>query len=179
MSASPSLGRLVLAAVVAAAAVFATPTLAARVGKPAPAFTLTTLDHRRVSLADLKGKVVILNFWATWCTPCKAELIAMNNYARKHPNDGLAIFAIKTDDYPAYKLRDLEKALPFPVVDDFRSWDYGKINDKVPSSWVIDRAGVLRLKQAGAFSEDSLDTTISPLLAEPQPASAAQVASRT
>jgi cytochrome c biogenesis protein CcmG, thiol:disulfide interchange protein DsbE len=166
-------------AIALAAIALAGPAAAARVGRPAPGFTLTTLDHQRFSLADLKGKVVVLNFWATWCTPCKAELIAMNNYARAHPNEGLAIFAIKTDDYPATKLRDLEKALPFPVVEDFRSWDYGKINGEVPSSWVIDRTGVLRLKQAGAFNEDSLDTTISPLLAEPASAPAPQVASRT
>ncbi len=165
-------------ALAGATAALATPSLAARVGKPAPGFTLTTLDHHKLSLADLKGKVVILNFWATWCTPCKAELIAMNNYARRHANEGLAIFAIKTDDYPASKLRDLERALPFPVVEDFRSWDYGKINGEVPSSWVIDRAGVLRLKQAGAFNEDSLDATISPLLAEPPSAPAPEVASR-
>ncbi|HLK26664.1 MAG TPA: TlpA disulfide reductase family protein [Caulobacteraceae bacterium] len=166
-------------AIVLAATSLAAPALAARVGRPAPGFTLVTLDHRKISLADLRGKVVILNFWATWCTPCKAELAAMNNYARAHPNRGLVIFAIKTDDYPAAKLGDLQKALPFPVVDDFRSWDYGKINDQVPSSWVIDRAGVLRLKQAGAFNEDTLDTTISPLLDQPPPPATPQVASRT
>jgi len=55
------------------------------------------------------------------------------------------------------------------VVADFRSWDYGKINDKVPSSYVIDRAGVLRLMQAGAFSEDGFEQTVSPLLDQPAP----------
>ncbi|HXQ11942.1 MAG TPA: TlpA disulfide reductase family protein [Caulobacteraceae bacterium] len=155
------------------------PASAARVGRPAPAFTLVTLDHQRYSLADLRGKVVVLNFWATWCTPCKAELVAMNNYARRHPGEGLAIFAIKTDDYPAYKLVELAKALPFPVVADFRSWDYGEINKQVPSSYVIDRAGVLRLKQAGAFNEDSFDQTISPLLAQPPPPAQASAGSTT
>ncbi|HXQ46867.1 MAG TPA: TlpA disulfide reductase family protein [Caulobacteraceae bacterium] len=155
--------------VLAAAVLVGGPASAARVGRPAPGFTLVTLDHQKYSLADLRGKVVVLNFWATWCTPCKAELAAMNNYARRHPGEGLAIFAIKTDDYPAYKLTDLAKALPFPVVADFRSWDYGEINNQVPSSYVIDRAGVLRLMQAGAFNEDGFDQTITPLLAQPAP----------
>ncbi len=163
----------------AALALFAGPAMAARVGRPAPGFTLVTLDHQKYSLADLRGKVVVLNFWATWCTPCKAELVAMNNYARRHPGEGLAIFAIKIDDYPAYKLAELAKALPFPVVADFRSWDYGEINNQVPSSYVIDRAGVLRLKQAGAFNEDSFDQTISPLLAQPAPPAQASVGSST
>jgi cytochrome c biogenesis protein CcmG/thiol:disulfide interchange protein DsbE len=153
----------------AAIVLVAGPASAARVGRPAPGFTLVTLDHQKYSLSDLRGKVVVLNFWATWCAPCKAELVAMNNYARRHSGEGLAIFAIKTDDYPADKLVDLAKALPFPVVADFRSWDYGEINNQVPSSYVIDRAGVLRLKQAGAFNEDGFDQTISPLLAQPPP----------
>jgi cytochrome c biogenesis protein CcmG/thiol:disulfide interchange protein DsbE len=160
--------------VLAAVALACGPASAARVGRPAPGFTLVTLDHHKYSLADLRGKVVVLNFWATWCTPCKAELLAMNNYARRHPDQGLVIFAIKTDDYPASKLTALASALPFPVVADFRSWDYGEINNQVPSSYVIDRAGVLRLMQAGAFNEDGFDQTVTPLLAQPAPA--AQVA---
>jgi cytochrome c biogenesis protein CcmG/thiol:disulfide interchange protein DsbE len=159
--------------VLAAAALVCGPASAARVGRPAPGFTLVTLDHHKYSLADLRGKVVVLNFWATWCTPCKAELLAMNNYARRHPDQGLVIFAIKTDDYPASKLTALANALPFPVVADFRSWDYGEINNQVPSSYVIDRAGVLRLKQAGAFNEDGFDQTVTPLLAQPAQVAAA------
>src|SRR5271155_4755008 len=95
----PMWSRISVWTALLAAVVFVVgPANGARGGRPAPGFKLITLDHQKYSLADLRGKVVVLNFWATWCAPCKAELAAMNNYARRHSGEGLAIFAIKTDD---------------------------------------------------------------------------------
>ena len=62
---------------------------ASDIGKPARDFKLTTLDGQTVKLADLKGKVVVVNRWATWCTPCKAEMVAFENYLRTHPKSDL------------------------------------------------------------------------------------------
>jgi cytochrome c biogenesis protein CcmG, thiol:disulfide interchange protein DsbE len=77
---------------------------------PAPDFTATTFDGREVTLADFKGQVLIINFWATWCGPCKEELPLLNNYyaAAKQRDYGLKILAITTEDsLPAFKLRPL------------------------------------------------------------------------
>ena len=57
------------------------------VGEPAPAFSVRTLDGERVSLADLAGKSVLVNFWNTWCPPCKAELPALKSFAKAHGQD--------------------------------------------------------------------------------------------
>ena len=65
-----------------AGALVAGPALALRVGRPAPGFSLTTMDRRKVSLNDLKGQVVVLDYWATWCGPCKLQLVVIENYLR-------------------------------------------------------------------------------------------------
>src|ERR1700751_3562521 len=61
------------------------------VGRPAPAITLTTLDGKHIDLRDLRGKVVILTFWATWCDPCRDELPLLSRYASEHAKEGLVV----------------------------------------------------------------------------------------
>ncbi len=72
------------------------------VGKPAPKFKVTTFDHKTYSLADLKGNVILLNYWATWCGPCRVELPLIDSYLRGYRNkigrDDLKIFAVTVDD---------------------------------------------------------------------------------
>ncbi|HEY3797143.1 MAG TPA: TlpA disulfide reductase family protein [Caulobacteraceae bacterium] len=90
---------------------------AAKVGKPAPGFTLSTFAHQKYSLAQLKGEVVVLNYWATWCTPCKAEMVVFENFYRTHPGTDLKLFAIATEDsLPNTMLTQLQAALSFPLV---------------------------------------------------------------
>jgi cytochrome c biogenesis protein CcmG/thiol:disulfide interchange protein DsbE len=143
------------------------------IGKPAPGFSLTTLDHKKYSLADLKGKVIVLSYWASWCTPCKAELVTMENYMRRHPGTDLKIFAVDTlEDIPASKFKPLAEHLSFPLVFTVWSWSYGAIGNAVPTNYIIDRSGVVRYARAGGFDDDSFEATIAPLLAEPPPAEA-------
>ena len=86
---------LVLGLLVAAAPATArTP----QVGEVAPPVDLVTFDRERVSLADLKGQVVVLNFWATWCGPCKAEMPLLDAAAEQKKDKGLRIFAVATED---------------------------------------------------------------------------------
>ncbi|MDR3506867.1 MAG: TlpA disulfide reductase family protein [Caulobacteraceae bacterium] len=157
----------------------ATPGLAAQVGKPAPAFTVTTFDHQTLSLDDLRGKVIVLNYWATWCAPCRAEMAAFDSYLRSHHTDDLKVFAITVDSTATpYQLRALARALAFPLILRLEGWGYGQIGGAVPTSYVIDRAGVLRYARAGAFTEASFDALITPMLAEAPPAPTGAPSSR-
>ena len=137
---------------------------ASEVGKPARDFTITTLDKQSVRLADLRGKVIVVNRWATWCTPCKAEMVAFENYLRTHPNADLKIYAVTTElQYPAYKLKPLQAILHFPIGTSITGGGYG-VKSGVPTSYVIDRAGVVRYADAGAFSLESFEALVTPLL---------------
>ena len=140
------------------------------VGKPAPAFELTTVDGSKIKLTDLRGQVVVLNYWATWCGPCKKELPLLNAYYKINGQHGLKVFAITTEDsLPLSQLKPLAAALTIPMVRRMKG-DYD-ILGAVPTNFVIDRAGVLRYAKAGSFDLDDLNTVILPLLREPVPAS--------
>jgi len=137
-----------------------------KVGKPAPPFTIVTFDHRTVRLADLAGKVVVLNFWATWCAPCRIELPMLDGYLRRHPSDDLRLFAVTTEgSVPDSKLKPLASLLSFPLATSISGPGYGPISGAVPSNFVIDRDGVVRYAKAMAFNTASFDAVVSPLLA--------------
>ncbi len=157
----------------------ASPGVAAKLGAEAPPFTLKTFDGTQVSLTELRGQVVVLNFWATWCGPCKAEMPALDAYVRSHPGRGLRIFAVATEDsVPAFRLKPLQALLSFPLVAKLKGGShYGPIGNAVPTSYVIDRAGVIRYAKAAAFTTETLDAVVAPLLAEARPASAPPVVS--
>ena len=134
-------------------------------GKPAPKFTLHTFDHRKITQADLAGQVVVLNFWAVWCGPCKAELPAIDAYVRKAGPD-LRVFAVTVDDSVSDNaLKPLASALSFPLATRIDG-RYGPIDGAVPSNYIIDRNGILRYAEANAFTYDHFAATVGPLLAE-------------
>lgn len=144
------------------------------VGKPAPKFTLTTFDHKRVKLADLAGEVVVLNYWAVWCGPCKRELPDIDTYVRSKGTNAPKVFAVTIDDTTSDKqLKPLANVLSFPLVIRIDSMSYGTIDGAVPSNYVIDRNGILRYARAAAFTLADFDHLITPLLAEPRPATPA------
>ena len=152
--------------------------LAGLVGKPAPKFTLVDYEGHEVTQADLKGKVVILNYWATWCAPCRNEMPAMDTYLRRHKDAPLAIYAITVDNnVPYYRLKFLDDSLAFSLMQRLKGRGYGVL-DGVPTSYVIDKAGIVRHAKAGAFDMQRLEALVTPLLNEPNPAQAQAVASR-
>jgi thiol-disulfide isomerase/thioredoxin len=139
----------------------------AKVGEPAPNFSLTTYDKRKIKLADLQGKVVVINWWATWCGPCKAEMPMMSAFHRRHKDEGFEIFGVTTEDsVPPYMLKRLSEVLSYPLVLRFSGNAYPILNG-VPTSYVIDRHGVVRYAKATAFDEQDFDELILPLLHEP------------
>jgi peroxiredoxin len=143
---------------------------AADLNKPAPDFTIHPFKQPKLTLSDLKGKVIVLNYWATWCTPCKAELIAFDNYLKAHPNSDLKVFAIETErSLPGYFVAKMQGVSHFTLATSLDGRGY-HVLDGVPTSYVIDRNGVIRHAKAGAFNEQSFAQLIEPLLAEPAPA---------
>jgi cytochrome c biogenesis protein CcmG, thiol:disulfide interchange protein DsbE len=141
-----------------------------KVGMPAPNFQVTTFSGEKVSLADLKGHVVLLNFWATWCGPCKQELPLLDAYYRKLHEQGIDIFAVATEDsLTTFQLRPVQKIVSFPMVKRFKG-DYGNIKE-LPTNYVIDRAGVLRYAEAGGFTLEGINSVLGPLLRESAPTS--------
>ena len=136
------------------------------VGQPAPGFQATAFDGAQIDLAKLRGNVVLLNFWATWCGPCKAELPLIDRYHRLRSDRGLKVIAVTTEDsLPLAMLKPLAAAVSFQMARRFRG-GYGQ-QAALPTSFIIDRAGVLRQIKVGAFDLDSLNAALVPLLAEP------------
>ncbi|HUD94429.1 MAG TPA: TlpA disulfide reductase family protein [Sphingobium sp.] len=144
------------------------------VGSPAPAFELTLIDGSKVSLADLKGQVVLLNFWATWCVPCRKELPTLDAYYGLNAKYGLKVFAITTEgSVPIGQLKKLFAAMHIPSARRIKG-PYGPLTG-VPTNFVIDRAGKLRYARSGAFDLEDLNALLIPLLNESVPQQTANI----
>jgi cytochrome c biogenesis protein CcmG, thiol:disulfide interchange protein DsbE len=152
------------------ATILATPVAAKSpaIGQPAPDFQVTTLDGQKIALADLRGNVIVLNFWATWCAPCKRELPTLDAYYKLQQKFGLRVLAITTEDsLPLSRLKPLAAVLQIPMVRRFRG-KYAVLGG-VPTNYIIDRSGTLRYAKSGAFDLDDLNTLLVPLLKEKVP----------
>ena len=137
-----------------------------KVGQRAPDAELTLIDGSKIHLADLRGQVVILNFWATWCGPCKTELPLLDAYYRLRSPAGLRIFAITTEgSLPIYRLKPVFEKLAIPSARRIRG-PYAAMG-ALPTNYLIDRAGTIRYARAGAFDLDELNAILVPLLREP------------
>lgn len=143
------------------------------VGKPAPPFILKTFARETIKLEDLRGHVIVLNMWATWCAPCKEEMPMMDAYFRANKAKGLRIYGVQTEDsVRPIRLKELSEVLAYPLTLQFRGNAYD-VYRAVPTSYVIDRTGIVRFAQAGVFTRSSFHALLAPLLAEPMPAGAA------
>lgn len=144
----------------------------AKLNAPAPPFKVTTVTREKIDLASLRGKVVVVNRWATWCVPCRKEFLLFDAYATLRAKYGFTVIAIETGGAQSSgPMRDLAKVVHFPVVleSSARADAYPIIDNGVPTNYVIDRAGMVRYAKAGAFEIDELDALIRPLLNEPAP----------
>lgn len=141
---------------------------------PAPSFSGATFDGKKISLDDFRGKVLIINFWATWCAPCRRELPLLDTYVRQREENGLRVVAVTLDAnlIRAGFLKQLQEALSLPLLKDFNG-DYAPIRRAVPTNFVVDRAGIVRYAKADAFTLDELNTLLVPLLNEAPPADSA------
>jgi thiol-disulfide isomerase/thioredoxin len=156
-------------ALACAASLLAAPAVAgpkAKVGQPAPPTTITRFDKSEITLAELKGKVVVINHWATWCAPCKAEMPMMSGFHAQMKGHGFEIFGVTTEDsVPPRMLKKLSEALSYPLARKL-SGDGYPILKGVPTSYVIDRKGIVRYAKAGSFETKEFTDLIVPLLKE-------------
>jgi peroxiredoxin len=144
-------------------------TVPVKVDRPAPALALMDTQGNSRSLADYRGRVVLVNLWATWCPPCKEEMPALQAFYDQYQEQGLVVIAINDGD-PATDVLQFVKdyRLTFPVWLDptYIATEQAFKTLNLPSSFVIDRAGNIRLQWVGGISLRALEQYVSPLIAE-------------
>lgn len=136
------------------------------VNQPAPAFSRLDLDHNRVRLAAYRGKVVLLNFWATWCAPCRIEMPRFVDWQQRYRSEGLQILGVSIDDDDVPVRPFVEKLkLNYPVVmGDARLGErYGGVLG-VPVTLLIDRQGIIRARFDGETNLDKMEAKLRELL---------------
>jgi len=142
-------------------------------GKPAPLFTLEDLSGKKVSLANYRGKAVLINFWATWCAPCKIETPWLIELRNRYAAQGFEVLGVSADDLDrgdAAKLAGEKKkiarsaqqmGIPYPVLLDGASLSkkYGEL-DSLPASVFVDRNGNVVAVHLGLDSKAAIESKI-------------------
>ncbi len=132
-------------------------------GEPAPAFTLPALGGgREVASAGFQGRVWVVNFWASWCVPCREEAPYLESFYRRHADEGVGMVGIVYNDVEDEALAFREElGLTYPQVMDPRgrtASDFGVFG--VPETFVVDERGVVMASLIGAIGPDSLDDVL-------------------
>jgi peroxiredoxin len=142
--------------------------------KVAPDFALKDADGKTVRLADYKGKVVLLDFWATWCGPCKIEIPWLKEFQRKFRDRGFEIIGVSMDDegWPVVKPFVAELGINYRIVigDDTTAQRYGGV-DALPTTFVIDRDGKIAAVHVGLTGKGEIEHGILQVLDVPANAS--------
>ena len=133
---------------------------------PAPSWTMTDLEGRVVNSGDFAGKIVVLNFWATWCPPCRRELPDLEEFHKTHREQGVVVLGASIDAGGTNAVLGFLKG---------RSITYRQLMAtpeiqstfgiaSIPSTWVIGRDGRVEARYLGALTTEELSRTVSPLL---------------
>jgi peroxiredoxin len=150
------------------AALFLASTVAhAQEARKAPALALKDIRGRTVRLSDYKGRVVLLNFWATWCPPCRAEMPDLVKMQRRHAKQGLQVVGVT---YPPEKISRVRRfarrlGVNYPIaLGKKRTKDLFAQTDTLPLTIVIDREGQIRDTIEGILLPDEFEQKVKPLL---------------
>jgi cytochrome c biogenesis protein CcmG, thiol:disulfide interchange protein DsbE len=134
----------------------------------APEFEVKLTDGTKLKLSDMRGQVVVLNFWATWCVPCRTELPTLNGFYAVTKERGLRVIAVTTEgSVPLYRLKPLFQKLAITPAVGIKG-PYAPLG-AVPTNFVIGRDGRVRYAKSGALDLAALNRILIPLLQEPAP----------
>lgn len=135
----------------------------------APGFRVTTLEGAPVTPDSLRGKVVLLNFWATWCPPCRVEMPGFQDVYDEHRDDGFVVLGVSTDRAGRDPVREFlqENGITYPVAmangEIVNAYGGARV---LPTSFLIDREGRIRHEVRGYFTEVALRQAVQRLLDE-------------
>ncbi len=136
------------------------------IDKPAPNFELATLDGGRQRLSSYRGRVVFVNFWATWCEPCKRELPAFEQFQAQQGENGAVILAVNVAEEPdainEYFAQENIAGLTV-LLDSRQDVTEAFAVDRFPTTYVIDAAGVVRYKYYGEITLEDMNDALSKL----------------
>lgn len=137
------------------------------VGKPAPDFDLPDLDGNKVEFSSMKGKVLILDFWATWCPPCKEEIPHLVRLQTKYRDQGLQIVGLSLDAAGASVVKPFAEEhdvnYTMLIANDETAKKYGGVS-MIPTTFVVDRSGVVVKRFIGYTAPEAFEEAILPLL---------------
>ncbi len=140
---------------------------AAKDAHAAPDFALKDADGKTVQLSDYRGKVVLLNFWATWCGPCKYEIPWFIEFERTYKQDGLAIIGVSMDDdgWSVVKPFSQHAGINYRVVlgNDTVAQDFGGV-DSLPTTFIIDRDGRIAATHVGLVNKSTYENDLKRVL---------------
>jgi peroxiredoxin len=133
--------------------------------KPAPDFTLADLNGKQVKLSNLRGRPVLINFWATWCPACQAEMPSIVAAYEKHKGQGLAVLAISNENSAEVRDYTVKSKMSFPVLLD----GSGAVMDiyrvrALPTTFFVNKSGVIVQVSIGSMSGDVLESSLSKIL---------------
>jgi thiol-disulfide isomerase/thioredoxin len=134
-----------------------------------PAVTFVDSNHEVYPPEMTKGKVIVVNFWATWCGPCKHEIPAFNRVYEQYKDRGVIFFGVLQEDASPSDIlnfaSDHEMTYPIVPIDDTIARQFGLANN-IPTTFIYDKGGERRLDHVGGLDEDDLRRTLDQLLAE-------------
>src|SRR5690348_8373304 len=141
---------------------------AGEIGSRLPDFTLKDLQGQSISSADLRGKVVLVDFWATWCQPCKKEMPGYQRLLDRYGSRGFAVLGLKFDtmmdtEDPVKFAKKIGVHYPLAVATDDLKQKFGGI-EGLPTTMLYDRQGILRKKEIGFEYTDAFEAAVRPLL---------------
>jgi len=141
---------------------------AGEIGSTLPDFALEDFQGHDISSADLRGKVVLIDFWATWCGPCKKEMPGYQKLVDRYGPRGFAVVGFKFDtmadtEDPAQFAKKIGVSYPLAVAPDELKQKFGGI-EGLPTTMLYDRKGILRKKVIGFEYTDAFESAIGPLL---------------
>jgi thiol-disulfide isomerase/thioredoxin len=141
---------------------------AGEIGSRLPDFSMKDLQGREISSADLRGKVVLIDFWATWCQPCKKEMPGYQNLVDSYGSRGFAVVGFKFDtmmdmEDPALFAKKIGVRYPLAVAPDDLKQKFGGI-EGLPTTMLYDRQGRLRKKIVGFEYTNVIESQLKPLL---------------